>query len=228
MTTAREGNVLKVPQITTVAQVGGEEILGSYARFTQKGGTLASGQGIVEAGQVLAYNPATKKWIKYAGTSDEVQSITYGGAGLTSYTLTFSGQTTASILASATAADVQAALEALSNIGAGNVAVTGNVGGPFTVTFQGTLADANQPQMTATPTGGTGTVTIATVTEGGTAPTYAAAGVLRKGVDATSSDVEINIVITGVLVEAKLINLDAAAKSVLVRRTDSVYGFVIL
>jgi hypothetical protein len=32
---------------------------------------------------------------------------------------------------------VQAALEALSNIGVGDVVVTGNAGGPYTVKFQG-------------------------------------------------------------------------------------------
>jgi len=98
--------------------------------------------------------------------SNEVQSITQGGAGLTSYTLTFSGQTTVAIAQAATAATVQTALTALSTIGAGNVSVTGANGGPYTVTFVGALANTDVPQMTATPTGGTGTVTIATVTSG--------------------------------------------------------------
>lgn len=108
----------------------------------------------------------------YLGTSEEIQTITEGGSGLTSYTLTFSGQTTASIAEAATAAQVQAALEALSNIGAGNVVVTGGplATGPFSVKFVGNLANTDVPQMTSTPTGGTGTVTIATATAGG-APT---------------------------------------------------------
>lgn len=100
--------------------------------------------------------------------TDEVQTLTQGGSGLTSYTLTYSGQTTASIPQAATAAQIQAALEALSNIGAGNVSVSGPVGGPHTVTFQGALADTNVAQMTSTPTGGTGTLTVATATGGGT------------------------------------------------------------
>jgi len=99
--------------------------------------------------------------------STEVQTVTEGGAGLTSFTLTFSGQTTTSLAAAATAATVQAALEALSNVGAGNVTVTGAAGGPYTVTFGGTLAGTDVAQMTATPTGGTGTVTVATTTAGG-------------------------------------------------------------
>jgi hypothetical protein len=49
----------------------------------------------------------------------------------------------------------------------GDVTVTGSAGGPYTVTFGGALADTNVAQMTATPTGGTGTVTVATTTAGG-------------------------------------------------------------
>ena len=102
----------------------------------------------------------------YNATTEEVQTLTYGGSGLTSYTLTFSGQTTASIPAAATAAQIQAALEALSNIGAGNVEVTGTAS-PFTVKFIGARANTNVAQMTSTPTGGSGTVTVATTTAGG-------------------------------------------------------------
>lgn len=107
----------------------------------------------------------------YGGTSEEVQTITEGGSGLTSYTLTFSGQTTASIDDDATAAQVQAALVALSNVGAGDVEVTGGplATGPFSVKFIGALADTNVGEMTATATGGSGTVTIATGTAGGAA-----------------------------------------------------------
>lgn len=122
--------------------------------------------GFFKSGIGLAKITATGLYGPYA-VSDEVQTITQGGSGLTSYTLTYSGQTTASIAQAATAAQVQAALEALSNIGVGDVTVTGSPGGPYTVVFGGTLADTNVAQMTSTPTGGTGTVTIATTTAGG-------------------------------------------------------------
>jgi hypothetical protein len=101
--------------------------------------------------------------------TNEVQTATQGGSGLTSFTLTFDGQTTASIAAAATAADVVTALEALSNIAAGDVSAvrTGSSGSyVYTITFGGNFAGENVPQMTATPTGGTGTVTIATATGG--------------------------------------------------------------
>lgn len=123
--------------------------------------------GVLPSGIALAKITATGIYGPYSVT-DEVQTVTEGGSGLTSFTLTYSGQTTGSIAAAATAATVQAALVALSNVGAGNIAVTGAAGGPYTVSFRGTLADTNVAAMTATPTGGTGTVTIATTTAGGT------------------------------------------------------------
>jgi hypothetical protein len=112
--------------------------------------------GVYRALAINGYDPGT----------DEVQTITEGGSGLTSYTLTYSAQTTTSITANAAASAVQSALEALSNIAVGDVAVTGSAGGPYTVTFGGALASTNVAQMTATPTGGTGTVTITTTTAG--------------------------------------------------------------
>lgn len=107
----------------------------------------------------------------YDSTSEEIQTLTEGGSGLTSFTITFGGQTTASIDDDATAAQVQAALELLSTIGAGNVVVTGGpLGtGPFSVKFVNDLANTNVAAMTTTPTGGTGTVVVATATAGGAA-----------------------------------------------------------
>jgi hypothetical protein len=101
---------------------------------------------------------------------NEIQTATEGGAGLTSFTLTFSGQTTASIPVDSSAAVVSAALQALSNIGPGNVNVTssGSAGAVvYTITFVNALGNTNVAQMTSTPTGGSGTVTIATVQQGG-------------------------------------------------------------
>lgn len=124
----------------------------------------------VPSGTPLGLITASGKVGPYSGDStDEVQTLTEGGSGLTSFTITFSGQTTASIDDDATAAEVQAALEALSNINPGDVTVTGGplASGPFSVAFGGQYANTNVPAMTTTPTGGTGTVTVATTTAGG-------------------------------------------------------------
>lgn len=130
--------------------------------------TLAAYPNGVPSGTPIGIVTATGLAGPYTGDStDEVQTLTVGGSGLTSFTLTFGGQTTASIDDAATGADVQAALEALSTIGAGNVSVTGAAGGVWTVTFKGDLANTNVAQLTTTPTGGTGTVTAATTTAGG-------------------------------------------------------------
>lgn len=64
-----------------------------------------------------------------------------------SYDLDFGGQITASLAFNANAAAVQAALEALSNIGVGNVSVSGDYTLGFTVVFQSALAEAPQVQI---------------------------------------------------------------------------------
>ncbi len=133
--------------------------------FTQ---ALHYPNGYLLSGLPLARITATDKYGPYE-TTDEVQTLTEGGSGLTSFTITFDGQTTASIDDDATASQVQAALEALSNIAPGDVTVTGGplASGPFTVTFGGAYANTNVSAMTTTPTGGTGVVTVATTTAGG-------------------------------------------------------------
>lgn len=125
--------------------------------------------GYIPSGTNLAKITATGLYGPYT-VSNEAQTLTEGGSGLTSFTITWNGQTTASIDDDATAAEVQAALEALSNIGVGDVVVTGGplATGPFTVTFTAALAGTDVAAMTTTPTGGTGTVVVATATAGGT------------------------------------------------------------
>lgn len=68
--------------------------------------------------------------------SNTTQKVTIsGGPTGGTFTITYSGQTTSAIPYNASAATVQAALQALSNIGSGNVTVTGNAGGPYTIVF---------------------------------------------------------------------------------------------
>ncbi|MGE3487450.1 MAG: fibronectin type III domain-containing protein [Nitrospira sp.] len=104
---------------------------------------------------------------------NEIERVTITGAPTGgTFTLTFNGQTTAGIAYNAAASAVQAALEALSNIGVGDVACTGGPlpGTAVDVEFTGALAGTNVTQMTATPslTGGTSpAVTVTTITQGG-------------------------------------------------------------
>jgi trimeric autotransporter adhesin len=68
-----------------------------------------------------------------------VQVVTIAATGGT-FRLTYSGQATGPLAASAPAPELQAALEALGRVGAGNVAVSGPDGGPFELRFGGALA----------------------------------------------------------------------------------------
>lgn len=129
--------------------------------------------GLIKSGTHIGLVTSTKLGGPYNGITEETQTVTVTGAPTGgTFTLTFSGQTTAAIAYNATAAAVQAALQALSNIGAGNVTVSGNAGGPYTVVFAGALANTDVAQLTATAslTGGTTPgVTVATSTAGGAA-----------------------------------------------------------
>jgi RHS repeat-associated protein len=78
-------------------------------------------------------------------TTDEVQSVTLSNATGGSFRLAFLGQTTAAIAYNASAATVESSLEALQAVD--QVTVTGNAGGPWTITFAGTHADTNVQQI---------------------------------------------------------------------------------
>lgn len=67
-----------------------------------------------------------------------VQLVTLAASGGT-FTLTYSGQETEPLQAGVPAADLRAALEALSRVGAGNLEVSGPDGGPFELRFGGAL-----------------------------------------------------------------------------------------
>lgn len=124
-------------------------------------------------------NFALELWSGLGGNdcpnTNKVQSLTEGGSGLTSFTLTYAGTpgpagTTGAIAASSTAAQVQTAIEGLDAFDPGDVAVTGPAGasnGPWVVTLIGRYAGLAVPTFTSTPTGGTGTLTVAQVTAGG-------------------------------------------------------------
>lgn len=74
--------------------------------------------------------------------SSEVQIITVSpGSSNGQFQVNFNGQITGDIAWNAPAGTVQTALEALSNINPGDVVVTGEDGGPWTVLFAGALAN---------------------------------------------------------------------------------------
>jgi hypothetical protein len=97
---------------------------------------------------------------------DEIQVITSTASSGT-FKITFDGEQTAAIAEDAAASAVSTALVALSNINAGDVQVSGNNGGPWSVVFGGQYADTNVPEVTIQDVDlGGGTVTVATTSGG--------------------------------------------------------------
>ena len=82
---------------------------------------------------------------------NEIQYVQVGNGSAPrsgTFTLTFNGYTTTALNFNATAAQTEAALEALTSISAGNVDVTKPDATYFIVTFQGALHSANQATIT--------------------------------------------------------------------------------
>lgn len=98
--------------------------------------------------------------------ANAVQTITVSGGSSGTFTLTFGGATTGDIAYDEIAAMVEEALEALSTIGEGNVKVTGDPGGPFTVEFIRDLGKQDVAELTANDSNTDATVAVAEVTPG--------------------------------------------------------------
>lgn len=127
-------------------------------------------------------NPIYASGAPTAGT-DEVQTITIGGTPTGgTFKLSFQGQTTANITWSATnatlVANIDAALEALGNIGAAGVTTavgTATAGiGTFTVTFNGAVGKLAVDTMVVAANAMTGTAPTIAVAE--TTPGVTASG----------------------------------------------------
>ncbi len=85
--------------------------------------------------------------------TNEIQVVTLVGSPTGgSFTLDFAGQETANIASDASEETVQTALEGLSNIEVGDVLVTGDAGGPWTIEFQGALSDTDVALLLADDT----------------------------------------------------------------------------
>lgn len=112
----------------------------------------------------------------YVNGTSEVQQVAITGTPTGgTFTLTYSGQTTAAIPYNATALQVQTALAALSNVGAAQVSCSGGPlpGTPVQVAWAGTLAIQDVATMTHTDslTGGTTPAVAITTPTPGVAPT---------------------------------------------------------
>jgi hypothetical protein len=133
--------------------------------------------GFIPDGLLLRKDPATSRYGPYerlAGAGggagvNETQTVSRTATGGT-FTITFDGETTATIPADGTgltAAAVLAAMQDLPNLNDGDVATSGSAGGPITITFQGRYAETDVPLITINAAAATGgTVTAAAGTAG--------------------------------------------------------------
>ena len=101
---------------------------------------------------------ATFKQAASSAAANEVQTLASSGASAGTFTLTYDGQTTAAIAYNATAATVVQALQALANVGVGNVSATGGPAQSTNIvfTFIGELAARDVPLITINKAGLTG------------------------------------------------------------------------
>jgi hypothetical protein len=98
-----------------------------------------------EYGATTAYGGSTPVSAPLTAVN-EVQSVAVAATG-GAFTLTFKGERSADIPFNATAAEAQAALEGISGLGAGQVAVSGASGGPWSVEFTGARAGQSVPEL---------------------------------------------------------------------------------
>lgn len=94
-----------------------------------------------------------------SSATSEVQTVTLGTAPNNdpdggTFSLTYRGETTAAIAWDASAATIQAALEALSSVNSGDITVSGSIDDGVTFTFASTLGDVDLLMMNSSLTDG--------------------------------------------------------------------------
>jgi hypothetical protein len=124
----------------TIAAENNVELFGSTT-YTSASTDLL---GLVANNYIETYHPVSTSSGETVNEVETIGAISGWGSG-DRLRLTFNGQTTGSsaIQYPGSAATVQSALVALSNIAPGDVTVTGANGGPYTVTFGGAYANTD-------------------------------------------------------------------------------------
>ncbi len=123
------------------------------------------GWGVVASGPDDKPGPNERQKIAIGAASGHFSLAYLNTSGVGAHT-----QTTSAIAFNASAATVQAALEALESIGPGDVAVSGPGGGPWNIEFTGAYKDADVLPLEiveSTLSGGAETTTVETIQDGG-------------------------------------------------------------
>jgi hypothetical protein len=171
-------------QVTFIGALGAEAIADLAATSSLTGGsTPAVTVATITTGGVGGAPPldAVLFSVIPAGVEgiNATQTVTLlGGPTGGTFTLTYGGHTTTALAYNATFSNVQAALVALSSIGSNNVIVKGDPGGPWAVTFVGTLGARPITSMTAASslTGGTSPDVLISTSQPGALPISATTG----------------------------------------------------
>jgi hypothetical protein len=159
-----------IDSVTVTGSAGGPWTVEFTGEHAEKDVSLLTGNGssLTKASSEYTVNVGTVREGSAAVNEQQTISLPSGVSGGT-FTLTFDDQTTGALTYDESAADIETALEALSNIDA--VSVTGNAGGPWVVEFQGQYAGIGVPLLTGNGGSLTGaaSITVTEVTTGGPA-----------------------------------------------------------
>ena len=166
-----------IPSATTIAKIGSGTLeLSQPASETATGAELSAGSKTIsalttKAGVFAAGEPITGSGIPPNTTITKVGSGSLELSQAATEAATSTALTAGTVLSyEAEAATVQSALEGMSEIGSGNVAVTGSAGGPYSIEFIGRLARTALPQLSVDSSALTppsATASVKTTTKGG-------------------------------------------------------------
>lgn len=150
--------------LTSFAGVADSDGVGTAASMTLVKDAVGEGLWTTARGGKTLY----LRFLAKGDLIDNIATISITGSPTGgTFTITYKGQTTAPITYSAalTAATVNTAFQLLSTVGT-NAVVTGSTGGPYIITFSGTLAsDTSLVTTTNSFTGGASPNTVITVTQ---------------------------------------------------------------
>lgn len=200
------------PDVVTAFAALWEEKATTVPEFTAVDIT-DNGDGSFTLSAAAAGRPFIATFLIGSGTN-EIQTVALlGDPTGGSFTLDFDGEETVAIAHNASAATMQTALEGLSNIDPGDVAVSGPDGGPWIIQYQGNLADTDVALLIADDTLLEGTneeqvITLASASGGTFAASFggqttgpiahnASAGTLQTSLEGLSTIGAGNVSVTG-------------------------------
>ena len=130
---------------------------GDVVAFDQNA-AMETEPGVPEAGEKGGVTSAEGAVGEVENDENVITSTATGGT----FTVDVDGETTDELSEAITAADLQTALEGLSNVDDGDVSVTGSAGGPWTLEWTGQYAGGSGPTVTVDDTNATGGTVVLT------------------------------------------------------------------